>query len=94
MPGMTIAVAPILSLIDDQIENLYRYGISRAHFISSNVSADEGHESLDLLARGEFVFYYVTPERFQRINFREKRDNGSTEIINDRQSAKSIEICS
>jgi ATP-dependent DNA helicase RecQ len=73
LPGRTIVIAPIISLIRDQVFNLRSYGISRALGITSDLSG-RGQRDLayDLLKNGEAFFYYIAPERFQMEEFREK----------------------
>jgi len=72
LPGMALVVDPLISLIKDQVENLKLYGIDRSYYISSDLSVQLKSESLALLGAGEFIYYYVTPERFQRADFQEK----------------------
>ena len=71
LPGVTLVVDPIISLIDDQIENLQSAGIERCMGISSQI-ADPGlkEEVIDLFSQGEFLFTYIAPERFQIESFR------------------------
>ncbi len=72
LPGRTIVVAPLLSLIRDQIYNLASYGIDRALAITSDLS-DRGarDRASELLKHGEALFYYIAPERFQIAEFRQ-----------------------
>ena len=73
LPGRTIVIAPIISLIRDQIYNLRTYGIDRALGISSDLSGrDERDLAYELLKHGEAFFYYIAPQRFQMAEFREK----------------------
>jgi len=75
LPGMALVVDPLISLIKDQVENLKLYGIDRSYYISSDLSVQLKSESLALLGAGEFIYYYVTPERFQRADFRKNYAN-------------------
>lgn len=73
LPGRTIVIAPIISLIRDQVYNLRAYGIDRALGITSDLSGrDERDLAYELLQHGEAFFYYIAPERFQMSEFREK----------------------
>lgn len=73
LPGRTIVIAPIISLIRDQVYNLRTYGIDRALGITSDLSGrDERDLAYELLQHGEAFFYYIAPERFQMSEFREK----------------------
>lgn len=70
--GVAIVVDPIISLMDDQIDNLSRVGIDRATSISSQLS-DRGLKELvqENFSRGEYLFCFVAPERFQIPEFRQ-----------------------
>ncbi len=70
-PGVAIVVDPILSLMDDQIENLRATGIDRCCQITGAIHYAVRGETLGLLAKGEHLFCYVAPERFQDQKFRE-----------------------
>jgi ATP-dependent DNA helicase RecQ len=72
LPGCCIVVDPILSLIDDQIDNLRGVGIDRCVGITSQIqSAEQRERILAQLGRGHYLFCYVAPERFQTLPFRE-----------------------
>ena len=66
--GRVVIVAPLVSLIEDQLRGLKQNGIDRAHGIShaSNKDAQDFKEAADA------YFLYITPERFQRGWFRDK----------------------
>jgi ATP-dependent DNA helicase RecQ len=69
-PGVMIVVAPIIALINDQIDNLSRAGIGRVMAITSQVGGAERTKVTDAFAQGQFLFCYVSPERFQVREFR------------------------
>jgi ATP-dependent DNA helicase RecQ len=71
LPGRCIVVDPIISLIDDQIDNLSYVGIDRCIGITSQLRADERERALRALETGHYLFCYVAPERFQTAPFRE-----------------------
>lgn len=72
LPGVCIAVDPIISLIDDQVDNLQRMGIDRAVGITSQVKARQEREAaMNATAQGRYLFCYVAPERFQIAGFRD-----------------------
>lgn len=71
LPGVCLVVDPLLSLIDDQIDNLGRQGIERAVGISSWLSQEERIAATDSFAKAHYHFCYVSPERFQIKEFRD-----------------------
>ena len=72
LPGITLVIDPIISLIEDQIEGLMLYGIDRAIGISGAIgSGDERRKLLLKVERGEFLFILVSPERLQSPEFRQ-----------------------
>ena len=72
LPGVCIVIDPLVSLIDDQIDNLSRHGIDRAIGITARMSgASEREAVFGRFASGQYLFTYVSPERFQTPAFRE-----------------------
>jgi ATP-dependent DNA helicase RecQ len=72
IPGRTIVIDPIISLIDDQIDNLALVGIDRCIGITSQIAASEDKSrAMQLFGQGEYLFAYIAPERFQTTEFRE-----------------------
>ncbi len=71
LPGVTIVIDPIISLINDQIDNLERMGIDRVVGISSQIKdSNLKTQLIQLFGQGQYLFCYITPERFQMKNFR------------------------
>jgi len=68
-PGVAIVVSPIISLIEDQIINLYNKGIDRVTGISSAMDGDDKNIAIDGITKGQFFISYVSPERFQNAGF-------------------------
>lgn len=72
-PGLTIAVDPLVSLINDQTRGLQDQGISRvAHLTASSLSGENGKALLHGIGRGDFCFAFLTPERLQTRKFRDQ----------------------
>ncbi|MCX7759072.1 MAG: RecQ family ATP-dependent DNA helicase [bacterium] len=70
LPGVTVVIDPIISLMEDQILGLCLAGIDRTVAISSVLDSEERQRSQGLLSSGEFLFVFVAPERFQMEDFR------------------------
>jgi len=72
LPGRGIVIDPIISLMEDQIDNLQAVGIDRAVAITSQIPDPQDRTRvLSLFGQGEYLFAYIAPERFQIVEFRE-----------------------
>jgi len=71
-PGRTVVIDPIISLMEDQIDNLSILGIDRCIAITSQIEDPEDKsKAMQLFGQGEYFFAYIAPERFQTVEFRE-----------------------
>lgn len=71
LPGVSVIIVPIKALMQDQVENLERKGISRAIGLSSDIETRNEKEKIQRLIRnGQYLFIYVAPERFLINDFR------------------------
>jgi len=72
LPGTAVVIDPIISLMEDQIDNLRTIGIDRCVAITSAMEDPEDRaKALDLFSQSQYLFTYVAPERFQTVEFRE-----------------------
>ncbi len=62
LPGLTLVVSPLISLMKDQVDALSENGIP-ATFINSTLTQGEVQERFNQAARGEVKLLYVSPER-------------------------------
>ena len=69
--GVCVVVDPLLSLIDDQIQNLREHGVDRSAQVSSQIEAAQRTALVTLLCQGHISFVFVSPERLQQVSFRE-----------------------
>jgi ATP-dependent DNA helicase RecQ len=76
LPGLTVVVSPLISLMKDQVDALNARGLP-ATFVNSTLSAAQSAERYQRAARGEIKLLYVAPERFDFGNTAERlRDMG------------------
>ncbi len=69
LPGTTLVISPLISLMHDQVQALAARGIA-ATFLASTLEASEMRQRLARLARGEYKLVYVAPERLTFPGFR------------------------
>lgn len=68
LPGATIVVTPLISLMNDQVDNLKNRGI-KAVALHSGMSLREMNIAREKLINGGAKFLYVSPERLRNENF-------------------------
>src|SRR5438270_14094589 len=66
--GMAIVVSPLISLMEDQVQQLRDEGI-RAALINSSLTASQQRQAIEQLHGGFEGLLYVAPERFFALNF-------------------------
>ncbi len=72
LPGRTVVIDPLISLMEDQIDNLAMLGIDRCVSITSQMTDPlDRSGTIALFGQGEYFFTYVAPERFQTSEFRD-----------------------
>lgn len=70
--GLCLVVSPLVALMEDQLDNLFRAGFERCAVISSNTTdAGQTKNIQKQLASGAYVLCYVSPERLQIQDFRD-----------------------
>src|SRR5436305_3288829 len=63
LPGLTVVVSPLISLMKDQVDALTAKGLPAA-FINSTLTSGQVSDRLARVDRGEIKLLYVAPERF------------------------------
>jgi ATP-dependent DNA helicase RecQ len=63
LPGLTVVVSPLISLMKDQVDALEAKGIAAA-FINSTLTNGQVSDRMARAARGEIKMLYMAPERF------------------------------
>jgi ATP-dependent DNA helicase RecQ len=70
LPGKTVIVSPLISLMKDQVDKLTEAGVEAAQ-VNSALTAGERRESLGRIERDESEFIFTTPERLTDPSFLE-----------------------
>lgn len=68
LPGLTIVVTPLISLMKDQVDNLRRRRI-KAVYLHSGMSPAEVRVTREKLFNDRAKFLYISPERLRNENF-------------------------
>jgi ATP-dependent DNA helicase RecQ len=80
LPGVTIVVSPLISLMKDQVDTLERVGLP-ATFINSSLSPVEIGERLQAVESGATKLVYVAPERFDSPAFLERASRLNVSLL-------------
>lgn len=68
LPGITLVISPLISLMQDQVKALNEAGIHAA-FINSSLTDSQISKALSLAAKGVYKIIYVAPERLESYEF-------------------------
>ena len=71
MEGLCLVITPLIALMKDQVENLHKRNI-RAAAIYTGMSYEQQKAALDNCMWGPYRFLYVSPERLESEEFRER----------------------
>lgn len=83
LPGLTVVISPLISLMKDQVDALTARGLP-ATYINSTLSAAEVSARMARVQRGEVKLLYLAPERFDLGRFAERlREIGVTLLAVD-----------
>ncbi len=80
MPGLTVVVSPLISLMKDQVDALTARGLPAA-FINSTLSSAQVSDRLARVDRGEIKLLYVAPERFDFGRTAERLRNAGVSLL-------------
>ncbi|HEX7184026.1 MAG TPA: ATP-dependent DNA helicase RecQ [Thermoanaerobaculia bacterium] len=70
LPGTTVIVSPLISLMKDQVDKLQELGIDAAQ-VNSTLTTREESEVLERIQKEQHEFVFVTPERLAQPEFLE-----------------------
>jgi len=65
LPGMTIVISPLISLMKDQVNALRGAGCAAA-YLNSSLNAQEYFQTIGEINSGSIKLLYIAPERLQR----------------------------
>lgn len=68
LPGITVVISPLISLMKDQVEALHQVGIAAA-YINSSISSEEFFDTMYGAQQGRYRILYVAPERLMTESF-------------------------
>ena len=68
MPGLTLVVTPLISLMKDQVDNLLARGV-KAVYLHSGLTRRESRLGLEKCIYGKVKLLYVSPEKLQSPTF-------------------------
>ena len=68
LPGITIVISPLISLMQDQVKALNEAGVHAA-YINSSLTENQINKALSLAAQGRYKIIYVAPERLTSYTF-------------------------
>jgi ATP-dependent DNA helicase RecQ len=71
LPGLTLVISPLISLMKDQVDTLARRGVP-ATFVNSTLDSDEVERRLAACVDGRMKLLYVAPERCESDDFRRR----------------------
>jgi ATP-dependent DNA helicase RecQ len=80
LDGITIVVSPLISLMQDQVQQLTAQGV-KAAYLNSSQDAEESQQISDQLYRGELDLLYVAPERLLKAYFLNSLQNVKVSLI-------------
>lgn len=80
LPGITVVVSPLISLMKDQVDALTARGIP-ATFVNSTLSQGEVAERMGRVTRGDVKMLYLAPERFDFGSAAERLKNVGVSLL-------------
>ncbi len=68
LPGLTVVISPLISLMKDQVDSLSQLGIPAA-YLNSTISNQAFKETMQQVRQGKLKLLYVAPERLDNESF-------------------------
>ena len=80
LPGITIVISPLISLMQDQVKSLNAAGIHAA-YINSSLSDSQITKALEMAKAGTYKIIYVAPERLDNWEFTSFADSADISMV-------------
>ncbi|WP_454861380.1 DNA helicase RecQ [Peribacillus frigoritolerans] len=80
LPGVTLVISPLISLMKDQVDALEQNGID-ATFLNSSISGLESSNRMNDIKHGRYKLVYVAPERLENPAFQQDLFNVGISMV-------------
>ncbi|MCM3760766.1 DNA helicase RecQ [Alkalihalobacillus oceani] len=80
LPGLTVVITPLISLMKDQVDALQEYGVG-ATFLNSTLTAAEEQKRHAQIKAGACKLVYVAPERLEHPHFQQLLQSVSLSLV-------------
>nr|WP_330363540.1 RecQ family ATP-dependent DNA helicase [Butyrivibrio sp. LC3010] len=80
LPGITIVISPLISLMQDQVKSLNAAGIHAA-YINSSLTDSQITKALEMAKSGTYKIIYVAPERLDNWEFTNFADSAEISMV-------------
>lgn len=70
LPGLTLVISPLISLMKDQVASLQEAGVSAA-YLNSSLGNEEYHQVYQKVRQGAYQLLYIAPERLDSEHFQQ-----------------------
>ncbi|HAC14967.1 MAG TPA: RecQ family ATP-dependent DNA helicase, partial [Bacteroidetes bacterium] len=80
LPGLTLVISPLVALMQDQVDQLRKRGIS-ATFINSTISRKEVEQRIVNASNGMYKLLYCAPERLETPFFKAEASNLNIQLV-------------
>ncbi|MFS0764364.1 DNA helicase RecQ [Peribacillus phoenicis] len=80
LPGVTLVISPLISLMKDQVDALEQTGID-ATFLNSSISGLESSKRMNDIKHGRYKLVYLAPERLENPAFQQDLFNVDISLV-------------